>query len=188
MGVIIMGGEFRGRKLATDSSSQIIRPTSGKVREALFSSLGESLRDEVFVDLYAGTGAVGFEAASRGAKEVYWVEKHPKSWTLLKANAKSVLSGLDEEYPTHLIHSDALSFCRKMQEEGRKFAFVFADPPFADDFSQLPKLILGILEPMGKGIIQYPSRNPPVWVKQMGKLKHYGESSLAYFGHEQECI
>jgi 16S rRNA (guanine(966)-N(2))-methyltransferase RsmD len=180
MGIIIMGGEFRGRKLATDSSSQIIRPTSGKVRQALFSSLGESLIGQTFVDLYAGTGAVGLEAASRGAKEVYLVEKHPKSWALLKTNAKSILTGADESDFIHLVHGDALGFCQKMREEGRKFPFIFADPPFADDFSLLHDAILGILEPTGTGIIQYPSRNPPNWVGKVGKLKKYGESGLAF--------
>jgi 16S rRNA (guanine966-N2)-methyltransferase len=178
MGVIIMGGEFRGRKLATDASSQIIRPTSGKVREALFSSLGERVVDATFVDLYAGSGSVGLEAASRGAREVHLVENHPKSWTLLKANVKAVLGeGNGRVSP---VRAAAAAFCKSMREEGRRFDFVFADPPFADDFSDLKDAVLGILVSSGTGIIQFPTRNPPAWVAEVTKLKRYGESGLAF--------
>ena len=182
MAVIIMGGKFRGRKLATDSTSKIIRPTSGKVREALFSSLGGQVQDATFVDLYAGSGSVGLEAASRGAREVQLVENHPKSWTLLKANVKTVT---DDSMEVFSVHSEVLAFCRKMREAGRTFDIVFADPPFADDFSRLRDVVLGILVPGGVAIIQFPSRNPPDWLEdamQAGtaRLKRYGESSLAF--------
>jgi 16S rRNA (guanine966-N2)-methyltransferase len=185
MGLIITGGEFKGRRLATDSSSKIIRPTSGKVREALFSSIGEALQDATFVDLYAGSGSVGLEAASRGAREVHLIENHPKSWALLKANVKTLTDG---QANTSLIlpnHSEVLQFCRRMREEGHRFDFVFADPPFEDDYSPLADAVIGILVPGGTGIIQFPTRNPPVWLvgyMEGGgfKLKHYGESSLVF--------
>lgn len=185
MGVIIMGGQFRGRKLATDNSSEIIRPTSGKVREALFSSLGERLVDATVVDLYAGSGSVGLEAASRGASEVHLVENHAKSWALLKANIKTVLGEHADSSRVFPVHSEALAFCRRMREAGRSFDFVFADPPFADDFSLLRDAVLGILAKSGKGVIQFPARNPPNWLEdgvKLGtiKMKRYGESGLAF--------
>jgi 16S rRNA (guanine966-N2)-methyltransferase len=194
MGVIIMGGEYRGRKLATDGSSQIIRPTSGKVREALFSSLGERLADAAFADLYAGSGSVGLEAFSRGAREVHLVENHPKSWALLKANIVSVLGATatrEEASRVFPVRSDALAFCRKMRESGRRFDLVFADPPFAEDYTPLKDAVLGILVPGGTAIIQFPTRNPPAWVEAVvqlgsGKLKRYGESGLAFLNSEAE--
>lgn len=181
MGIIIMGGAYRGRKLETDTRSRVIRPTSGKVREALFSSLGETLVDASFVDLYAGSGAVGLEALSRGAREAWLVESHPQSWALLKANCKSVLGDSPEAagaVPTRL---DAAAFCRRMREEGRGFDFVFADPPFGDDFSGLRDRVAGLLSEGGTGIVQFPSRNPPAWLDQAAKVKKYGESGLAFF-------
>ncbi|MDQ3001568.1 MAG: RsmD family RNA methyltransferase [Fibrobacterota bacterium] len=181
MGVIIMGGAYKGRKLSTDTRAQVIRPTSGKVREALFSSLGESLEGSTFVDLYAGSGAVGLEALSRGARVAYLVEYHPESWILLNANVKSVLgegAGAEKAMP---VRADAAAFGRKMKEEGRGFDFVFADPPFGNDFSRLKDDVLGLLAPGGTGIIQFPSRNPPGWMDQADKLKKYGESGLAFF-------
>ncbi len=188
MGVIITGGFYRGRKLQTDTRAQIIRPTSGKVREALFSSLGERVSGAAFVDLYAGSGAVGLEAVSRGAAEAYLVENHAQSWLLLKANCKTVL-GRDADATDQAgeggkalpIRADVMAFCRRMREEGRTFDFVFADPPFDDDFSRLRDEVSGLLVQGGTGIVQFPSRNPPAWLDKADKLKKYGESGLAFF-------
>jgi 16S rRNA (guanine966-N2)-methyltransferase len=181
MSVIIMGGSFKGRKLSTDTRAQVIRPTSGKVREALFSSLGEALEGSTFVDLYAGSGAVGLEALSRGAGEAQLVENHPQSWSLIRANVKAVLGEGPEVARAVPVRADAAAFCRRMREEGRGFDFVFADPPFGDDFTALKDWVSGILAPGGTGIIQFPSRNPPAWAGQADKLKKYGESGLAFF-------
>lgn len=191
MAIIITGGAFRGRKLATDTRAQVIRPTSGKVREALFSSLGESVPGARFVDLYAGTGAVGLEALSRGAAEAHLVESHPQSWLLLQGNAKSVLGhapGPDDHL--HLHRTDAAAFCRGLSRaravQGEAFDLVFADPPFDrdQDFRALPALLLGILAPEGTAVIQFPTRNPPAWLERAGKVRKYGESSLAFFDSE----
>lgn len=183
MSIIITGGEFRGRKLATDTRAQVIRPTSGKVREALFSSLGAQVPGSSFVDLYAGSGAVGFEALSRGAAEVHLVENHPQSWNLLKANTLSVTGRKGEVPGLHLVHSDAAAFCREMAARERNFDVLFADPPFDKDrdFSALPGLFRGILAPEGAAIIQFPMRSPPLWVGKAAKVKRYGESGLAFF-------
>jgi len=181
MAVIIMGGRYKGRKLQTDTRASLIRPTSGKVREALFSSLGEALEGRDFVDLYAGSGAVGLEALSRGASQAHLVECHPQSWSLLKSNCRSVLGeGPDAAFALP-VKEEARNWCRRMRAEGRVFPYVFADPPFKDDFSGLEEAILGVLAPGGTAVIQYPTRNPPVWIASAAKLKKYGDSSLAFF-------
>lgn len=181
MAVIIMGGDFKGRKLQTDTRDSLIRPTSGKVRQALFSSLGEGLAGASFVDLYAGSGAVGLEALSRGAAEAHLVERHPQSWTLLKANCKGVLGDGPEAARAIPWKEDALGWSQRMRAEGRAFACVFADPPFRDDFAPLLDAVLGVLAPGGTAIIQYPTRHPPAWIGQASKVKKYGDSSLAFF-------
>lgn len=185
MTIIITGGEFRGRRLETDTRAQVIRPTSGKVREALFSSLGGSVPGARFVDLYAGSGSVGLEALSRGAGESHLVESHPQSWLLLQSNARSVLGRADREPESrlHLHKSDAAAFCRARAAQGAAFDLVFADPPFDKDrdFQALPGLLHAILAGEGTAVIQFPTRNPPVWLEQAGKVRKYGESSLAFF-------
>ncbi len=181
MAVIIMGGAYKGRRLLTHTRASLIRPTSGKVREALFSSLGEALAGEEFVDLYAGSGAGGLEALSRGASRAHLVERHPQSWALLKANCKAVLGEGPEAGAAVPVKEDALGWCARMREEGKSFAYVFADPPFADDFGGLKDAVLGVLSPGGTAVIQYPTRNPPAWAGQAFKAKKYGDSSLAFF-------
>lgn len=193
MGVIVMGGEYKGRKLQTDTRAQVIRPTSGKVREALFSSLGERVPGSVFADLYAGSGAVGFEALSRGAATVHLVENHPQSLSLLQANILSV-TGAKTDPRLHLHRLDAAAWAREQAKvqaasadrPGRPFDILFADPPFdkAHDFAALPDLLLPLLAPEGVAIVQYPMRAPPAWVQRAEKLRKYGESGLAFFGPE----
>jgi 16S rRNA (guanine966-N2)-methyltransferase len=180
MGVIIMGGKYRGRKLATVTRSGLVRPTSGKVREALFSSLGDRVADASFVDLFSGSGAVGLEALSRGAREVHLVENHPQSWDLLRANCLTVLSEKSDATVTFPIRSDAWAFCNRCREIGKTFDMVFADPPFQSDFSGLWEAIRGILSPGAVAVIQFPSRTSPAWLVAAEKVKQYGESSLAF--------
>lgn len=184
MGVIITGGAYRGRKLSTDTRSRVIRPTSGKVREAVFSSLGEAVEGSSFVDLYAGSGAVGLEALSRGAREAHLVESHPESWALLKSNCRAVLGDGPQAAKAVPVRAGALPFCRTQSGAGHTFDLVFADPPFGDDFAELKDAVLGILAPGGTAVIQFPSRNPPVWAQTADKLKKYGESGVAFFLRE----
>lgn len=188
MGLVITGGVFRGRRLATDPDSKVIRPTSGKVREALFSSLGERVAGSAFVDLYAGSGAVGLEALSRGAREVHLVENHPRSWALLKANCKALTGSYapgpaGRDLPDSRIvpvHAEAAAFCLRMHGEGAVFDLVFADPPFDSDFSHLWESLAGVLAQEGTAVVQFPARKPPSWISQAGKVKRYGESGLAF--------
>jgi 16S rRNA (guanine966-N2)-methyltransferase len=188
MGLTITGGVFRGRRLATNPDSKVIRPTSGKVREALFSSLGDRVEGASFVDLYAGSGAVGLEALSRGAREVHLVENHPRSWALLKANCQALTGGYapgsaGPDLPGARIvpvHADAAAWCLRMRREGAAFDLVFADPPFDSDFAGLWESMAGVVSPGGMAVVQFPARRPPGWIAQAGKVKRYGESGLAF--------
>src|SRR5439155_24339679 len=82
----IIGGVAGGRRLSMPKG-QATRPTSDRVREGLFSSLGGDMSGRTFLDLYAGSGAVGLEAASRGATTVVMVEREPRAVAVLRANA-----------------------------------------------------------------------------------------------------
>ena len=81
----VIAGEFRSRRLAAPAGSQT-RPTPDRLKESLFSALGDRLLDCVFLDGYAGSGAVGIEALSRGARQALFVEKHPHALEALRAN------------------------------------------------------------------------------------------------------
>ena len=119
----ISGGELGGRKLKVPPGDAV-RPTQDRVREALFSMLMNVIPEAAFLDLYAGSGAVGLEAYSRGARTVTWVEKDAKHVALLKENLAALAPGVGE-----------VACCEvwrwlKGPGRGRRFDVVFADPPY----------------------------------------------------------
>src|ERR1700758_1928542 len=99
----IVAGKFRSRLLKS-VKGMALRPTSDKLRETLFNVLGELVVNARFMDLFAGTGAVGIEALSRGAREAIFVEKHPRTAALIKKNLES----LDIRSGARVVTSDAL--------------------------------------------------------------------------------
>ena len=124
----IVGGEFRGRPLATPRS-QSIRPTTDRTREAVFNVLShrfpEKLEGVRVLDLFAGTGALGIEALSRGARECVFVERDRRLQQLLQDN----LVRLKVE-GAHVVGTGALDF---LAGPARPFDLVFLDPPFEAD-------------------------------------------------------
>lgn len=104
-----------------------LRPTPDRVRETLFNWLGQDLTGWHCADLFAGTGALGFEAASRGAAEVWLVEQAPELARMLEANAKRL-----DARQVRVHRGDALQWARQGQAE--RFDLVFIDPPFANDW------------------------------------------------------
>src|SRR5437762_2905194 len=122
----IIAAEFKGRRLKAPNG-RIVRPTSDRVREAWFSILQQSIPDARVLDLFAGSGALGFEALSRGAVAVDFVETHRASLAALKANAEA----LKVEGRVTIHRSDALRFAERLQPGA--YDVVFADPPYAGD-------------------------------------------------------
>ncbi|MEM7463131.1 MAG: 16S rRNA (guanine(966)-N(2))-methyltransferase RsmD [Pseudomonadota bacterium] len=122
----IVGGKFKGRRLATPNS-KAIRPTSDRTRESLFNMLANrhDLQDARVLDLFAGTGALGLEAVSRGAAFVLFVENSTQGRALIRANAEAL--GLQGK--TRLFRRDAT----RLGDAGKisQFDLAFADPPYA---------------------------------------------------------
>ena len=122
----IIAGEFKGRRLEVPKGSTV-RPTADRVREAWFSILQQEIPDARVLDLFAGSGALGFEALSRGAARVDFVETHRVSLTTLKAN----IEALKVEDRVTIHRMDALRFAERLQPGAYDVAF--ADPPYATD-------------------------------------------------------
>lgn len=177
----IIAGRARGRRLTGPKGSNT-RPTSDRVREALFSSLVSllgSLEGLRFLDLYAGTGAVGLEAWSRGAGVVSFVESDRKAAAVISANAESI--GL------HRPRVHAASVSRVLSTSpGAAFDVVFADPPYdlaaADVDVMLAGLLTGSwLTPGAVVVVERSVRAPqPQWPAGLEHLgtKKYGETAL----------
>ncbi len=120
----IVGGKWTGRHLTSPGSGTRVRPTAETVRAAWLASLEEELKGGVVLDLFAGTGALGLEALSRGAKQVDFVENGPSSLHALKAN----VAALHAREKSRIFKKDALPFAAAL-EEGR-YDVAFADPPY----------------------------------------------------------
>jgi len=127
----IIAGTFRSRQLKS-LKGVALRPTSDKLRETLFNVLGELVVDARFVDLFAGTGAVGIEALSRGARETIFVEKHPPAVVLIKKNLES----LEIRNGARVLKSDALQALKELAEApmaaNARIDMLFLDPPYAE--------------------------------------------------------
>ncbi len=122
--VRIIGGEWRSRFI-TFTDQKDLRPTPDRVRETLFNWLGQDLTGKRCLDLYAGSGALGFEAASRGAQQVVLVERERGVRATLEANR-----GKLKATQVEVVQADALEFLR---HDSRVYDVVFLDPPFADN-------------------------------------------------------
>ena len=138
----IIAGKFRSRQLKS-LKGMALRPTSDKLRETLFNILGELIVDARFMDLFAGTGAVGIEALSRGASEAIFVEKHPPTAALIQKNLES----LDIRSGARVVASDAMKALERLAKEpsaaNTGFNILFLDPPYAE--TQQYKTVLAFL-------------------------------------------
>jgi 16S rRNA (guanine966-N2)-methyltransferase len=123
----VIAGKFRSRRLKGPGKLPL-RPTSDRLRETLFNILGPSVEDSLFVDLFAGTGAIGIEALSRGARDVFFVESHAATARLIRENLKA----LDVSEGIELMESDALRALEALASRHLLADFIFLDPPYAD--------------------------------------------------------
>ncbi|HWE53735.1 MAG TPA: 16S rRNA (guanine(966)-N(2))-methyltransferase RsmD [Bryobacteraceae bacterium] len=125
----VIGGEFRSRKLQSMPGEEV-RPTPDKMRETLFNILQTQIEGSVFVDAYAGTGAVGIEALSRGARYAIFIEKNREAANLIKSN----LSSLGIAGRARVIQGAAAVILAGPELTGMHPDFVFIDPPYPKEF------------------------------------------------------
>ncbi len=122
----IIAGDFKGRRLKTPATDRV-RPTADRVREAWLSILQRSIRSARVVDLYAGSGALGLEALSRGARSADFVESRRASLATIRANIATLKVG--DRTTIHRV--DALKFAQQLRPG--QFDVAFADPPYDTD-------------------------------------------------------
>jgi len=121
----IISGQYRGLTIKTLKGGKL-RPTSEQLRETLFDVLGPSVEGARFLDAYAGSGAVGLEALSRGASEVVFIEHHRPAAELIRQN----LAALKIDSSFRLLTCAVLTGLERLAEQGERFDFVFLDPPY----------------------------------------------------------
>jgi 16S rRNA (guanine966-N2)-methyltransferase len=121
----IISGTSKGRKLATPKS-QSLRPTSDRVKESIFNMLGEEIEGGMVLDLFAGTGNLGIEALSRGAKKVIFVERGRHALGLIQRNLAQF--GLEEK--SEILPIDANQAIGILKQREKYFDLIFMDPPY----------------------------------------------------------
>jgi len=123
----IIAGAYRGLGLKTLKGANL-RPTSDQLRETLFDVLGPRVAGSTFLDAYAGSGAVGLEAMSRGVAEVVFIEHHRPAVELIRHNLQAL--GITSGF--RLMACQTLNGVDRLAQEGKCFDYVFLDPPYAE--------------------------------------------------------
>ena len=181
----IIAGQYRGRVLKSPPSMQI-RPTSDRLRETLFNVIAPRIEGARFLDLCAGSGAVGIEAISRGASFVTFVDRSRKMCALVEANLD--LCGVPEEQ-TAVALSEATDYLRRAESwGGEPFDIAFLDPPYATDYAPLLDLF-GARTPTllaAEGILIVEHHHKTTLRDAVGNIRRWrilkqGDSALSFY-------
>lgn len=175
----VEAGNAKGRRLQS-VPGRAVRPTSGRVREALFNTLRERVPDSIFVDMFAGTGSVGLEALSQGARHVYFVENDRRALAVLHANIRHCGAG-----------PQATVVAAKLPEALQKFPatpradIVFMDPPYASGLARTTLCALderGLLSSHGLIVWQHAAQGAAHAVPGHELLlsRRYGNTQLTF--------
>lgn len=182
----ILGGEFGGRLLKVPKGDQT-RPTTSMVRKAIFDILQPSISGAVFLDLFSGSGAMGIEALSRGAKQAIFVDSHREAIRCLKEN----LALLKITTQAVVFHLDVFKALMKLQEMQTVCDIIYADPPYDRSKTYLELLSFfdqsPLLKPQGTLLVESPIPSPlenlPIPLKHLRSLppRRYGTSQVYQF-------
>ena len=189
----IISGKLKGRQIKFPKN---IRPTQNKVRKAIFDCLGASVKDSVFLELFAGSGAVGLEAFSYGAKRVVFVDSDLNCLKLIETNLISLgIKPCQDKDGTgrQIYRKDSLEAPCFLERQGLKFDLIFLDPPYLTGLAKKSLLAIAsydILNPLGIVVIEHGKKEElPQEVAGNGrdrslllfKRKHYGDKVLSFY-------
>lgn len=173
----VIAGNFRGRKLTT-LNGESVRPTSDKVKEAIFSSIQFEIEGTRFLDLFAGSGQMGIEALSRGSRKAVFVDSNHNSINVINRNVLS----LNLKDKSEIINSDSILFLHKTNQ---KFDIVYLDPPYQSDcLEKALELIYLVMEPTGIIICECPiNKKLPEVVNNFSvtKKRNYGKIAVTFY-------
>jgi 16S rRNA (guanine966-N2)-methyltransferase len=178
----VIAGHLGGRQLKAPRGLRT-RPTSERVREALFSMLGE-LDGVRVLDLFAGSGALGIEALSRGASGAVFVERDAHAALVLRENLSALAIGADT---AQVRQADALAALRSARERRETYDLIFIDPPYgqAREWEQeLPAMIVPVLRPAARVVVESARRAPLALPFEVERRRRYGDTSVTIHRHQ----
>ncbi len=173
----VIAGSLGGRRLVGPRGT-VARPTSDRVREALFSILGDVAGDAV-LDLFAGSGALGIEALSRGAAAATFVDSATASIAAVRANLSTL--GLQA---VEVRRTDARAFLRDARRARRQYDLVFLDPPYRDAAglaSGLSQELAPVLAPRARVVGESDRRAPLDLALPLQSERHYGDTLIRIY-------
>lgn len=182
----VIAGKYRSRRLDAVEGMGT-RPTSDRLRETLFNVVTPGLRDSVWLDVFAGTGAVGIEALSRGARSVYFVESSPRAARVIRKNLQSL--GVEEGY--EVIEREAAVALRMLDSQAVVCDYCFLDPPYRKmgDYEQVLGFLSQsrLLQPESLVIAEHDKHFDPGdlfgALRRRRKLQQ-GDAVLSFYGLE----
>ncbi len=177
----MIAGAYRGRSLRTVAGVEV-RPTSDRLRETLFNILAPRIRGSRFLDVFAGSGAIGIEALSRGASHATFIESARRARSAIEANLLTL--GIADG--VRVISRDASTALKQLAEASEQFDIVFFDPPYSSELyddlmSRLPR---SLVSPDSVVIVEHRAKHPlaPAYsnLKLVRRVKQ-GESALSFY-------
>jgi 16S rRNA (guanine966-N2)-methyltransferase len=172
----VIAGRYGGRRLQAPPGAAT-RPTSDRVREALFSILGARVQDAAVLDLFAGSGALGLEALSRGAARVTFVDSAPPALRALRANLDAL--GADAE----VVRADAVKWLLAASGGERQYSLVFLDPPYrtaAALGAALSDALPAVLAPDALVVSESDRRTPLELTIPITDERRYGDTLIRF--------
>jgi 16S rRNA (guanine966-N2)-methyltransferase len=175
----VIGGAFGGRRIKAPRG-RLTRPTSDRVREALFALLGD-VTGAVVLDLFAGAGGLGIEALSRGAQRAVFVERSRSALSALRANLDALGIGADV---AQVRGGGALEYLRSARRRADAYDLVFIDPPYSragEMGGELSTLLPPLLQPRARIVVESDRRAPLALQAPLELQRDYGDTSIRIY-------
>lgn len=175
----VISGKYGGRKLVSFSEDHI-RPTTDRIKGVIFNRLQNFIQNARVIDLFAGTGSLGIEALSWGAREVLFVEKNPKSLNIIKKNLQSL--AISESF--NIVKADVLKFLKSHQEQ---YDLILIDPPFTEKMAD--EVMIAVSQSLifhkNTIIVIESSKHEKILDQylnlKLDERKDYGDKQLSFF-------
>lgn len=184
MSLRIVAGALKGRRIDAPRGRGT-RPTADRVRQAVFDILGQRLSGGDVLDLYAGSGALGLEALSRGSDRAVLVDGDREAAQVCTHNAEAL--GMSDRVV--VLRADVLEALRILARQGRRFALAFVDPPYElgpeAALAQLP----GVLQPGARVVAEHDRRRPPperIGALGRDRARTFGDTAVSFYLHAPE--
>lgn len=178
----IIAGTYKGRRLRTLSGHQL-RPTSDRLRETLFNILQSRIEDATFLDVFAGSGAIGIEALSRGARRAVFIESSRRAVPILEEN----IAHCEIEDTARVIARDAIAALKFLASSEARFDIIYIDPPYESDlYEPVLRLISERKIVADDGLVITERRKGGIARESYGDLRPYrevaqGDSVLTFY-------